>query len=87
MMEHARIQEYPKRTACHLCALIIDSLPFYISGDFVVQLELEEYPSANDGLVIFLGAANPQGLYIAYASRQYLCTFNRIYLKTFEHLT
>jgi hypothetical protein len=36
----------------------------------VVQLELEEYPSANDGLVIFLGAADPQGLYIAYASPQ-----------------
>jgi hypothetical protein len=53
-----------------LCALIIDPLPFYISGDFMVQFELEEYPSADVCLVIFLGAADSQGLYLAYASPQ-----------------
>lgn len=44
------------------CGLITE-LPFcIISGDFSVQFEVEEYPSSNVCLVIFLGAASSQGL-------------------------
>jgi hypothetical protein len=48
----------PQKYSLSLCALIIAPLPFYISGDFVVQFELEEYPSADVCLVILPGAAN-----------------------------
>jgi hypothetical protein len=36
--------------------------PFFISGDFPVQFEVEEYPCFNVCLVILLGAASSQGL-------------------------
>jgi hypothetical protein len=35
---------------------------FLIPGDFLVQFEVEEYPSSHDCMVVFLGAANLQGI-------------------------
>jgi len=37
-------------------------MSFVISGDFSVQFEVEEYPSSNVYLVMFLGAASSQGI-------------------------
>jgi len=58
--EHAWQQE-ETNDSLSSCDLITD-MSFVISGDFSVQFEVEEYPSSNVYLVMFLGAASSQGI-------------------------